>query len=71
MKLAGSVRFPPVADVVSSPAVSVGPEGVAFPKFIGPKRPRKGTPEFAPPGALGGAWDRRPGRPRTDAKSLI
>jgi len=43
--------------------IRVGPEGVAFRGFVGPKRFRKGTHRNAPPGTLGGAWEGRAGRP--------
>ena len=49
----------------------MGPQGVAFPEFIGPERFRKETPGSVSLGALGGAWEGRPGRSSGPAKPLF
>ena len=49
----------------------MGPDGVAFRGFIGPKRFRKEKSLYAPIGALGGAWEGRSGRLSTLAKPLV
>ena len=49
----------------------MGPQGVAFRGITGPERFRKETPESVSLGALGGAWEGRPGRSSGPAKPLF